>query len=92
MGMIASSYGTIQSVKALRDEDLRSELSSVHVPTLLLHGTEDQICPYDFALHLLEKLPNAQLLPFEESGHGVFHDEREKFNRVIVDFLKHSLI
>jgi non-heme chloroperoxidase len=43
-------------------------------------------------LKLIELLPDAQLMPFEKSGHGVFHDEMEKYNEQILDFLKNSLI
>jgi non-heme chloroperoxidase len=91
MAMTASTHGTIQSALALRDEDLRSELSSVTVPTLIVHGTKDEICPFEFAEYLSKHLPRVQLLPCEESGHGVFHDEEEKFNQALLDFLSYSV-
>ena len=35
LGMEASSYGTISSAMALRDEDLRGELETIQVPTAI---------------------------------------------------------
>ncbi|OIK11374.1 alpha/beta hydrolase [Bacillus sp. MUM 13] len=92
LALTSSSNGTIQSAYALRDEDLRMELSDIAVPTLLMHGKKDKICPYDFALEMMEMIPDAQLIPFEESGHGIFYDEKEKFNTEFLNFLQYSLV
>ncbi|MFC5733075.1 alpha/beta fold hydrolase [Cytobacillus gottheilii] len=90
MAISSSSYGTIHSAIALRDEDLRNELSGIAAPITILHGKKDQICPYDFSVQLADQLPNAKLVPFEESGHGVFHDEPEKYKKQILEFLQSS--
>ncbi|RDZ17517.1 alpha/beta hydrolase [Priestia megaterium] len=87
LGLEASSYGTLASAKALRDEDLRTKLSSITVPTLLLHGRKDEICPFEFAEQMQQEISQAELIPFEHSGHGLFYDEKEKFNKEILAFL-----
>ncbi|PKG23894.1 alpha/beta fold hydrolase [Niallia nealsonii] len=88
IALSASSYGTIQAAVSLRDEDLRIELPAIQVPTLIMHGKKDQICPFEFALEMGELLPNAKLIPFENSGHGLFYDEKEEFNNQLVQFIQ----
>ena len=87
LGLEASAHGTIHSAQALRNEDGRADLSSVTVPALLLHGRKDEICPFDFSTYLEEKLTDAELVPFEESGHGLVFEETEKVNSEILRFI-----
>jgi pimeloyl-ACP methyl ester carboxylesterase len=46
LGMEASPHATAACLATLRDTDLREDLKSVHVPTIILHGVYDQICPF----------------------------------------------
>ncbi|MBO3793748.1 alpha/beta fold hydrolase [Bacillus subtilis] len=82
----ASSYGTIHSGIALRDEDLRKELAAIKVPTLILHGRKDRIAPFDFAKELKRGIKQSELVPFANSGHGAFYEEKEKINSLIAQF------
>ncbi|UOQ95518.1 alpha/beta hydrolase [Halobacillus shinanisalinarum] len=88
LGLRASAHGTIASAESLRDEDLRGELEEVKVPTLLMHGKKDQICDYEFSLQLKEGIRNSTLISFEESGHGLIYDEKEKFNTELLKLIK----
>lgn len=88
IGFSASGTGTIETAVSLRDEDLRDEICNINVPTGIFHGKMDQICPYEFALIMHESIKNSTLYTFENSGHGVFYDELEKFNSNLIDFLK----
>lgn len=69
----ANAHATIESVKALRDEDLRGDLAKIQVPSLILHGVKDQICPFSFAEEMQEGIANSKLVRFENSGHGLFY-------------------
>lgn len=42
-----------QGLLALRDEDLRSDLPKIHVPTAIFHGVLDQICPFKELAHFI---------------------------------------
>lgn len=88
MGLDASAQGTICSAVSLRDADLRSDLVHICVPTLILHGKKDQICPFPFAEEMARGIRNSRLVPFEHSGHGLFYDEMDKFNRELLCFLQ----
>ena len=90
LGLEAGAHATLNSAAALRDEDLRGELSSITVPTAIFHGKKDQICPYELAEVLDKEIPNSVLVPFKDSGHGINADEPERFNNELLSFLKSS--
>jgi non-heme chloroperoxidase len=84
----ASSYATTQSLIALRDTDLRSELSSIKIPTVIFHGVQDKICEFALAEQMQKGIKNATIIRFENSGHGLFIEERKKFNSELIKFLE----
>lgn len=88
LGLEAGAHSTILSAISLRDEDLRDEIGNITIPTTIFHGRKDGICSFELAEVLEKKIPNAVLVPFEESGHGINADEPEKFNAEMLKFLK----
>ena len=84
--MSASSYATEQCLIALRDTDLRKDLSKIKVPVLIMHGRKDKICTFDLAEQMKAAIPGSQLVPFENSGHSLFLEEPEKFNAELIKF------
>ncbi|MBD8499649.1 alpha/beta fold hydrolase [Paenibacillus arenosi] len=87
LGLEADSHATYETLKSLRDEDLRADLAKVHVPTAIFHGKYDKVAPYPLAIAMNEGIKGSLLAPFEHSGHGSFYDEREKFNKELLSFL-----
>ncbi|WP_346354972.1 alpha/beta fold hydrolase [Azotosporobacter soli] len=59
--------------------DLRPLLGQITLPCHIIHGTQDQICPYRAAVYLAAQLPGARLHAFSESGHAPFLNEKNKF-------------
>ncbi len=53
------------------DERVRDPLSSIAVPTLVVHGTADPMFPFPHGEALAEEIPGARLLALEGAGHGV---------------------
>ena len=88
MGMEASPHATAACLFALRDSDLRDDLSEVNVPTAIFHSTQDKICPFELAEAMAAGIKGAKLIRFENSGHGLFYEEKEKFNAEIVEFIE----
>lgn len=84
----ASPYATTQSLIALRDTDLRKELSKINIPTAIFHGTKDVICEFALAEQMNKGIKNSYIVKFENSGHGLFLEELEKFNSELLTFLK----
>jgi pimeloyl-[acyl-carrier protein] methyl ester esterase len=59
-------------LQILRGKECLSQLSAIDCPILLVHGTEDKICPYGAALELMNQLPQAKLLTLPGCGHVPF--------------------
>lgn len=117
LGMEASAHATGVCLEALRDADLRDDIPSVKIPTILFHGLHDRICPFKLSEMMIapdaEVMPSgevamaagsvaiaagaepaargvkgAKLISFENSGHALFYEEREKFNAELINFME----
>ena len=86
IGMQASPYAVAQSVVALRDTDLRPALTTIAVPTAIFHAIGDKVCPFAFAEEMARRIKNARIIRFENSGHGLFLEEKHKFNHELIRF------
>jgi len=71
----------------LRQFDLRPELSRITVPTLILAGRHDWICPVEFSEEIHRLIPGSRLVIFEESSHSIRVDEPEAMLRAIREFM-----
>jgi proline iminopeptidase len=69
--------------------DLRDQLRTLHVPTLVVHGTED-VFPMDIAQEWRAALPRATLVQIPAAGHFPFAERPELFWPVIEKFLAAS--
>ncbi|MFZ0180336.1 MAG: alpha/beta hydrolase [Candidatus Dormiibacterota bacterium] len=65
-------------------------LASVAVPTLVLHGTEDVVTPFENARILAGQIPGATLRPFEGCGHLFFHERPAETARVVSEHLRRA--
>ena len=71
----------------LRSFDLRPEIARIAVPTLVLAGRHDWICPPEFSEEIHRLIPGSQLQIFEDSSHSVRADEPDALNAAIRDFV-----
>ena len=88
LGLQAASWSTLAISKAWLSETLFADLTNIHIPTLILHGIHDQVVPYELGLIQNQSIPDSKLVTFEDSGHGLFFDERHRFNQEIIQFLE----
>lgn len=65
----------------------RASLSSIAVPTLVIHGTADPMFPIRHGEALAEEIPGARLLRLKEAGHGV---ERPDWDTIAPAILDHT--
>jgi len=86
MGLKASSYSTIAISRDWIAEELFNDLPNINVPTLIMHGIHDQVVPYQLGVIQNQRIMGSKLVTFENSGHGLFYDERDKFNRELAQF------
>jgi proline iminopeptidase len=71
----------------LRRFDLRDELHRIRVPTLILAGRHDWICPVEFSEELQRLIPGSELRVFERSSHSIRSDEPEAMIDAILGFI-----
>jgi 2-hydroxy-6-oxonona-2,4-dienedioate hydrolase len=70
-------------------QDLSSRLGEISNQTLVTWGRDDRFVPLDSGLRMLWGLQNADLHVFNRCGHWAQWEHADKFNRLIIDFLKH---
>jgi pimeloyl-ACP methyl ester carboxylesterase len=87
LGLQAASWSTIAVANAWLAEELFYDLERIFVPTLILHGIHDEVCLFPLAIAQNRGIKNSKLIPFENSGHGLFYDELDKFNRELSQFV-----
>lgn len=90
LGLEASGWSTAAVATSFRDESLFNDLSKIGVPTVIFHGVHDKICLFPLAMAMNKGIINSKLVPFENSGHGLFWEEQKKFNEELVQFIKES--
>ena len=82
-------YAITESITALRDLDLRPELSKIKVPTVIFQGVYDKLCDFALAEQLNKGISNSRIVRFENSGHALFVEEADKFNNELEKFARH---
>jgi non-heme chloroperoxidase len=88
LGLQAAGWSTAKVAASLRDESLFYDLAKIHVPTLILHGIHDKVSLFPLAIVQNQGINNSKLVPFENSGHGLFWEERDKFNKELSQFVE----
>ena len=63
-------------------------LSEIDIPTLVIHGTEDAILPYDHGQALAEGIKNAELMTLEGVGHEIPEELTEEITQKIIGHIK----
>jgi non-heme chloroperoxidase len=84
----ASLVASRAGLYALRDTDLTPDLARIKIPTRVFHAIHDQVNPYDHGQAVAAAIKGAELITFETAGHGVYIDERDKFNRELIRFAR----
>ncbi|WP_315118141.1 alpha/beta hydrolase [uncultured Clostridium sp.] len=88
LGLQGAGWSTAALATTLRDESLFSDLGKIHVPTLILHGIHDKVSLFPLAIAQNKGIRNSKLVPFKYSGHGLFWEERDKFNMELMNFIE----
>ena len=88
-GLQAAGWSTAAIANTwLGEESLFSDLGKICVPTLILHGIHDKVCLFPLAEAQRKGIKNSKLVPFEDSGHALFYDQRDKFNSELIKFIE----
>ena len=86
--MMAGLRPTLAAAKAFATTDFRPDLKSFTVPTLIIHGTADNTVPIDATARVVaEKVPNAELIEYDGSPHGLFATDKDRLIDDLLGFL-----
>lgn len=83
----ASPFATLACVDSWLT-DFREDLPKIDIPTLVVHGTEDRILPFDAtAKRLPDLIADLRLVPVEGGPHNIGWTFPEECNRAMLEFL-----
>jgi non-heme chloroperoxidase len=88
-GMMASFPAAYFCIKAFSETDLTEDLKKFDVPTLILHGDDDQIVPIGASAMLSSKLvKNSILKVYKGAPHGMCTTLKDRVNSELLEFFK----
>jgi len=68
--------------------DFRGDIAAIDVPSLIVHGTADNILPIDkTGRRFTELLPSATYVEIDGAPHGMLWTHADEVNRALLDFL-----
>lgn len=86
LGLQAAGWSTALMQETWIKEVLFDDLYSIQVPTLIIHGIHDKIVPFELGEIQQKMIRNSKLVPLEFAGHGSFYDQKDEFNKLIIEF------
>jgi non-heme chloroperoxidase len=88
-GMQAGHKNTYDSIAAFSATDFRGDLARFDVPTLVIHGDDDQIVPIDTSARASAALiKDARLIVYSGAPHGIADTHKDLLNQDLLDFLR----
>jgi non-heme chloroperoxidase len=88
-GMIAGFPAAYFCIKAFSETDQTGDLKQIDVPTLIIHGDDDQIVPFATAGQLQSKLVQGATLKFYKGApHGLCTTHKHQVNEDLLAFLR----
>ena len=90
--MMAGHKNAYDCIKAFSETDFTEDLTKFDVPTLVLHGDDDQIVPIGRAARVSAALvPGAVLKVYPGAPHGITDTHRDQLNADLLAFLRGEL-
>ena len=81
--------GALDCIKAFSETDMTEDLKKFDIPTLIIHGDDDQIVPIgDSALLSSKIVKDATLKIYPGAPHGLMSTHKEQFNADLLAFLR----
>ena len=88
-GMLAGAKNTYDSIAAFSATDFRDDLKKFDVPTLVIHGDDDQIVPINISGKASAALiKNAKLKVYNGAPHGLADTNKDQLNQDLLEFLQ----
>ncbi|MDN4037650.1 alpha/beta fold hydrolase [Massilia sp. YIM B02443] len=88
-GLQCSIRSAHACIKQFSETDFSADLHKMTIPTLVIHGDDDQIVPLaTTARRAVEMLPQGRLSVFEGAGHGLPATHKDRLNAELLAFLR----
>ncbi len=85
----ASPEGMLGALQAMKNRpDSTPTLAKIDMPTLVIHGEDDQIIPLAEAEAMFEAIEGSEMVVLENAGHLPNLEQPEKFNEAVADFIE----
>ena len=89
LGMQAGLKGVYDCIKVFSETDLTEDLKKIDVPTLIVHGDDDQIVPIGASALLAAKIVKQSTLKiYERAGHGLTITLKDRLNADLLEFCR----
>ena len=86
--MQASLKATLDCMRSFSSTDFRPDLPAFKVPTLIIHGTEDQTVPIDASARIAAKgIEQSTLIEYDGAAHGLFATHKDRLSKDLLDFM-----
>jgi len=88
-GMMCGFKGAVDCIKAFSETDFTEDLKKIDVPTLIMHGDDDQIVPIaDSALLSAKLVKGSTLKIYPGLSHGMCSTHKDQINADLLAFIK----
>jgi non-heme chloroperoxidase len=88
-GMMGGHKATYDCIKAFSETDFTEDLKKFDIPTLVIHGDDDQVVPIGRSALVSSKLvKNAKLIVYKNAPHGITDTHKEQLNNDLLAFLR----
>ncbi|GAA0222557.1 alpha/beta hydrolase [Cryptosporangium japonicum] len=86
--MAAGHRNAYESIAAFSATDFRPDLDAIDVPTLVIHGDDDQVVPFAVGGQAsAARIKGARLLVYPGAPHGITDTHKDQLGRDLLDFL-----
>ena len=88
-GLMSGHKNAYDCIKAFSETDFTEDLKKFNVPTLIVHGDDDQIVPIDASARLSSRLVKDSVLKIYPGGsHSLGDTSKEQLNKDLLDFIR----
>jgi non-heme chloroperoxidase len=87
--MQAGHRNAFECIKAFSETDFRGDLAAIDVPTLIVHGDDDQVVPFQVGGQASAALiPGSRVIVYEGAPHGITDTHRERLGNDLLEFIR----
>ncbi len=89
MFLRSSPYASIECTRNIATVDQRAHLGAIKVPTLIIQGDNDKVCPLELTgRKLAEAISGSELRIYDGAPHGIVLTHRDRFTHDLLGFVR----